>query len=92
MASIQLNSQSSRRALLKSQPSTVSTDPSQSIDLGTTGADTTIDGLDEGPLLVDWDGPDDAKNPKNWPTSEFLIHTIIVSLLCLARCVSFDQP
>ena len=35
-------------------------------------------------VLVDWDGPNDPKNPKNWPHSAFLIHTILVSMLCLA--------
>jgi multidrug resistance protein len=35
------------------------------------------------PNLVDWDGPDDPKNPRNWPLSKKAIITGTVSLITL---------
>ena len=35
------------------------------------------------PHLVDWDGPDDAANPQNWPAGKKWLHIIIVSLFAL---------
>ncbi|KAI1435889.1 major facilitator superfamily domain-containing protein [Xylaria sp. CBS 124048] len=33
--------------------------------------------------MVDWDGPDDPKNPYNWSKAKRMIHVIIVSLFSL---------
>jgi hypothetical protein len=33
--------------------------------------------------IVDWDGPDDAANPVNWPSRKRWAHVIIVSILAL---------
>lgn len=32
---------------------------------------------------VDWDGPQDAANPQNWPSRKKWAHVIIVSLFAL---------
>ena len=55
-------------------------------------AQTSNDGLeaalpdkDEDPTatLVDWDGPDDAANPVNWPSHKRWTHILTVALLGL---------
>lgn len=34
---------------------------------------------EEDPHVVDWDGPDDPKNPQNWPSGKKLVHVLLVS-------------
>lgn len=33
--------------------------------------------------IVDWDGPDDASNPRNWPSMKRWAHVVLVSVLAL---------
>lgn len=33
--------------------------------------------------IVDWDGPEDPKNPKNWPESEKWLNVVLISVLTL---------
>ncbi len=33
--------------------------------------------------IIDWDGPNDAANPINWPSSKRWAHIIIVAILGL---------
>lgn len=40
--------------------------------------------LDVDPDIVDWDGPDDPENPRNWPQFKKTYHVAAVSLLTLA--------
>ncbi|KAL1733727.1 major facilitator superfamily domain-containing protein [Schizophyllum commune] len=43
---------------------------------------------DQNVLVVDWDGPDDPQNPKNWPRAKKWRATIIVSLFTFITPVS----
>ena len=38
---------------------------------------------DASATLVDWDGPNDAANPVNWPSCKRWIHILIVAILGL---------
>lgn len=33
--------------------------------------------------IVDWDGPDDPQNPRNWPTWKRMIQVVLSSLFLL---------
>lgn len=33
--------------------------------------------------VVDWDGPDDPKNPLNWPATKSFGHVVIVAVLSM---------
>lgn len=33
--------------------------------------------------VVDWDGPDDPQNPRNWPTRKRMIQVVLGSLFLL---------
>ena len=37
------------------------------------------------PNIVDWDGPDDPKNPMNWPVWKINIHIFLVSSITFIR-------
>jgi hypothetical protein len=41
--------------------------------------------LDEGPgsVVVDWAGPDDPENPRNWTTYKKNLHVFMISLFTL---------
>lgn len=39
------------------------------------------------PNVVDWDGPDDALNPLNWPSRKRWAHVVMVALLALVTYV-----
>ncbi|KAH8204083.1 hypothetical protein TruAng_001765 [Truncatella angustata] len=39
--------------------------------------------LSEGITIIDWNGPDDAANPQNWPSGKRWSHIVVVSLLAL---------
>ena len=39
------------------------------------------------PNIVDWDGPDDPQNPKNWPDSKKWLNVAVLSLLTIITCV-----
>ena len=36
--------------------------------------------------LVDWDGPDDPKNPRNWPTWQRYSQVVLASIFLLTAC------
>ena len=48
----------------------------------------TLPTPDEKLLIVDWDGPDDPQNPKNWSYRKKWASTIIVSMFTLISPVS----
>lgn len=39
------------------------------------------------PNAVDWDGPDDQENPKNWPESTQMLNVAILALLTIVTYV-----
>jgi hypothetical protein len=39
-------------------------------------------------MVVDWDGPEDHDNPRNWPSRKRWAHVIIISVLALITYVS----
>ena len=39
------------------------------------------------PNAVDWDGPGDPKNPKNWPESTQMLNVALLSLLTIVTYV-----
>lgn len=39
------------------------------------------------PNLIEWDGPDDPENPRNWPQSKKWLTTIVVGIMTI--CVTF---
>ena len=47
--------------------------------------ETALPGKDEdvSATLVDWDGPDDATNPVNWPSRKRWTHILTVAILGL---------
>ncbi|KAK7413983.1 hypothetical protein QQX98_007166 [Neonectria punicea] len=44
---------------------------------------TVVDEQNTNPNVVDWDGPDDPENPRNWSKSKKNMNVIIVSLFSL---------
>jgi hypothetical protein len=38
---------------------------------------------DPSPVVVDWEGPDDPENPRNWTTSKKNLHVVMISLFTL---------
>jgi hypothetical protein len=45
----------------------------------------TVSKVDEKPNhgVVDFEGPDDVENPRNWPSSKKNLHVIMISLFTL---------
>ena len=39
------------------------------------------------PNIVDWDGPDDPENPRNWKSSKVIVNISIVSTITFLRSV-----
>jgi hypothetical protein len=39
-------------------------------------------------LVVDWDGPEDCKNPRNWSPCRVWGHVVVISMLALITYVS----
>lgn len=35
------------------------------------------------PNLIDWDGPDDRENPRNWPNMLRNLHIVLISVFTL---------
>lgn len=55
-------------------------------DLGKTAEDTAAQGMqggEKGTHIVDWDGPDDPKNPRNWSQAFRMTHVLLVSVFTL---------
>jgi hypothetical protein len=57
-----------------------------------TSSDTVLGPLELGPPddskfadanIVDWDAPDDAANPRNWPSRKRWAHVVLISILAL---------
>ena len=39
-------------------------------------------------MVVDWDGPDDCENPRNWSSYQRQAHVVIISILALITYVT----
>lgn len=46
-----------------------------------------VESQDPSPNIVDWDGPDDPKNPRNWTASKVIVNISIVSTITFLRSV-----
>lgn len=44
---------------------------------------TDSDGEKPDANIVDWDGPSDSQNPRNWPSVDKNAHIVLVSLVTL---------
>lgn len=47
-------------------------------------------GATEDPNIVDWDGPDDPANPRNWSKRKKMLNVVLVSLSVLYSYVWTD--
>jgi hypothetical protein len=41
--------------------------------------------------VVDWDGPNDPQNPRNWPRFKRNLHVVLISSFTLCGCVRFQN-
>ncbi len=53
----------------------------------TSDTDQKKEDLAEDPNIVDWDGPEDPKNPMNWPAWKINSHIFLVSAITFIPCV-----
>ncbi|KIK63474.1 hypothetical protein GYMLUDRAFT_41145 [Collybiopsis luxurians FD-317 M1] len=58
------------------------------ITMGSKEKEATNEESDEGPIVVDWEGPDDPANPKNWRFGQKWAATTIVSAFTFISPVS----
>jgi hypothetical protein len=61
-------------------------------DSGQKKDDATANDAVVDPNLVDWDGPNDPANPRNWSKKRKILNTSLVSLSVLYSYVSLITP
>jgi hypothetical protein len=71
-------------------------EPSSPVDAEAPAAEKDSDGKKDAvvadPNLVDWDGPDDPANPRNWSKKRKMVNTTLVSLSVLYSYVYLITP
>ncbi|KIK52998.1 hypothetical protein GYMLUDRAFT_49575 [Collybiopsis luxurians FD-317 M1] len=62
--------------------------PSEKEERSNSSPTETLSSSDPEAIIVDWDGPNDPKNPKNWPTRRKWAATLIVALFTFVSPVA----
>jgi hypothetical protein len=74
------NNSSSNKHVTKYQPSHEGENRHDSATDNEKGPDPEVDDASTDPNIVDWDGPDDPANPRNWSTARKMLNVVFVSL------------